>query len=60
MGVEHTEVQYEAHPAEFEVAGVPAVPLVVGRDDRGVEADRVAGSATARRIRRLLAAAGVK
>jgi hypothetical protein len=60
MGVVHTEVQYEADPARFDEAGVGAVPLVVARDEQGAALCRVAGSASPRRIRRLLAAAGVK
>ncbi|HSM01195.1 MAG TPA: glutaredoxin domain-containing protein [Acidimicrobiia bacterium] len=58
-GAEFEEIRYGDDPARFRATGVPAVPLVVVRDEAGVEVGRIAGEVRARELRALLRRAGL-
>jgi hypothetical protein len=57
-GLVFEEVRHEDDPDRFAASGVPAVPLVVARDERGMEIGRLAGRVSRRRLRSLLGASG--
>jgi len=59
IGKPYEEIAYDEQPGLVTAAGVEGVPLIVVRRPDGSEAGRMAGKVTPRRLRRLLAAAGL-
>jgi hypothetical protein len=59
-GAPFTEVRYGEHPEGMRRAGIAAVPLILVRDEAGDVVGRVAGRPSVRRVRRLLARAGIR
>jgi len=58
LGTVFAEIAYNHEPDLHRTIGVTGVPLLVVRDGAGVVVDRVAGLASARRLRRALAHLG--
>jgi len=58
-GAAFAEVAHDTDPEVMRAAGVVAVPLIVARRADGTEAGRIAGKVSPRRLRRLLASAGL-
>jgi glutaredoxin len=56
-GVEFEEFRFDHHPEVHRAVGVTGVPLLVVKGADGTEVGRIAGKATRRELRRLLARA---